>query len=108
MDSSRHGNPVLVREYISRLLHQRGWTRTSEYRAVFSAWERTIPESIAKRSKPVSFRSGRLIVVVSSAPLLDELRCFRSSEFLNLLNSDLGSHPESRNVVVQKLVFKSA
>ncbi len=108
MAARRQGKPVLASEFISRLLHQRGWTRTSEHSAVFATWERIVPKSIAERSRPVSFRSGRLIVVISSAPLLEELRCFRASEFLNLLNKELNAQPESRNVVVRKLEFKRA
>jgi len=104
--TKRKSQPTSVGEIISRVLHKRGWTRTVAHRTVFSAWGRVAPETIAARSKPLSFRSGKLLVAVSSAPLLEELRCFRSGEFLNLLNGELSRDPDGKNVVVSEIEFR--
>ena len=108
MSQPRRGQPAAAREFISRLLHRRGWNRTAEHRAVFQAWEAVAPDTIQKRTRPVSYYSGRLTVAVQSAPLLEELRCFRSGEFLNLLNHELGKHPEHRHAAVQRIEFRRA
>lgn len=106
--NKRKSQPTPVREIISKVLHQKGLTRTVAHRAVFDAWGRIAPETIALRSKPISYRAGKLLVAVSSAPLLEELRSFRSGEFLNLLNDELSRDPDGKNVVVNKVEFRRA
>jgi len=102
----RNVNAVPISEIVSQLMQKQGWSRGSEHRAVFDAWHHVVPETISKRSKAVSFRSGKLIVVVESAPLLQELYCFRQSEFLALLNQHLVNH--SDNAVVQHIEFRKS
>lgn len=48
-----------------------------------------MPPEIAARTRPLAFRNGVLSVQVRSAPLLEELRCFRRGEVLQRLNHDL-------------------
>jgi predicted nucleic acid-binding Zn ribbon protein len=97
---------VPVSDIVSRLLQQKGWSRGWEHRAVFEAWEKIVPETIGNRSRAVSFRNGKLIVVVESAPLLQELRCFRQAEFLALMNSQLVTTANS--TLVRRLEFRRA
>jgi predicted nucleic acid-binding Zn ribbon protein len=96
-----------MREVLSRLMHQRGLGRNAEHTAVFAAWGRIVPDTIAQRTRPVSFRAGRLIVAVSSAPLLEELRLFRASEFLQLLNREL-SASDGPHALVRTVEFRRA
>lgn len=107
MPAPRRSQPTLLREVLSQVLHKRGLGRRLEHRAVFEAWERIVPETIARRARPVSFRAGRLIVAVASAPLLEELRCFRASEFLQLLNREL-TGGDGPHCLVQKVEFRRA
>jgi predicted nucleic acid-binding Zn ribbon protein len=106
--SKRRTNPeaVPVSEIVSRLLQKKGWSRGWEHRAVFEAWEAVVPQTIGSRSRAVSFRNGKLIVVVESAPLLQELRGFRQAEFLSLLNSRLVTTENS--TLVRQLEFRRA
>ncbi|MBL7008395.1 MAG: DUF721 domain-containing protein [Planctomycetes bacterium] len=107
MPAPRRSQPTLIRELLSSVMQARGLGRRLEHRAVFEAWERVVPEAFAKRARPVSFRASKLIVAVSSAPLLEELRCFRASEFLRLLNHEL-TGGEGPHCLVQKVEFRRA
>lgn len=105
MAPPRRSQPTLIREILGPVLRQRGIGRGHEHRAVFEAWERVLPASFAARARPVAYRSGRLVVAVASAPLLEELRCFRASEFLRLLNHELVGG-EGPHVVVRQIDFR--
>ena len=86
----RHNaHAVRAGDILARLMQRKGWSRGGEHREVFAAWNEVVPTTIAKRSRAVSFRQGKLIVVVESAPLMQELRCFRQDEMLSLLNTQL-------------------
>ena len=90
-------------------MQQRGWNRPAEHRQVFAAWDRVVPDGIGRRTRPISFRNGRLLVLVESAPLYEELRCFRAGELLRLLNHDLAGHEssgEGLGVSVRQIEFK--
>ncbi len=101
---ARNVDAIPISEIVSRVMQKHGWSRMSEHRAVFDAWNQVVPVTIGKRTRPVSFRGGRLIVVVESAPLMQELYCFRQSEFLTLLNQYLANH--SDNAVVERIEFR--
>jgi len=103
----RRSQPTLIRELLGHVMQKRGLGRRLEHRAVFEAWERVVPEGIAQRARPVSFRAGKLIVAVASAPLMEELRCFRAGEFLRLLNHEL-TGGDGPHCLVQKVEFRRA
>ena len=54
-------------------MQKKGWSRGGEHREVFTAWSEVVPQTIGQRTRAVSFRNDRLIVVVESAPLMQEL-----------------------------------
>ena len=99
---NRHAVPIA--DLLTRFMHQKGWSRAREHRAVFGAWESIVPENIARRTRPVSFRGGTLLVIVTSAPLMEELRCFRADEFLGLLNREL--ELQAAGVTVNRVEFR--
>jgi predicted nucleic acid-binding Zn ribbon protein len=101
---ARNLDAVPISEIVSRVMQKQGWSRMSEHRAVFEAWQNVVPKTIGQRTRAVSFRGGRLIVIVESAPLMQELYCFRQSEFLTLLNQYLVNN--SDNAVVQRIEFR--
>ena len=102
----RNSEAIPISDLISRVMQRRGLSRGSEHRMVFDAWNRVVPEAIAARARPVSFRAGRLIVAVASAPLMEELRCFRAGEFLRLLNQNLSQEARAAHVVVRRVEFR--
>lgn len=104
MVSRKNPDAVPIRELLGRVIQKVGVSRSAEYRQVFKAWEQVVPESIAIRTRPVSYRNGKLLVVVDSAPLFEEMSCFRQDEFLSLLNGWLNQ----QNVIttVRNLEFR--
>tara|TARA_B110000263_G_scaffold232266_1_gene228186 strand:- start:126 stop:449 length:324 start_codon:yes stop_codon:yes gene_type:complete len=102
----RRSNPeaVPLKELLGRVLQKAGHSRSAEHRAVFSAWEEIVPETIQERTRPVSYRNGKLIVVVESAPLMNELFSFRQGEFLHLINHYL--QKQSVMTTVQSIDFR--
>lgn len=95
---------VRASDVLSRLMQKKGWSRGGEHREVFAAWSEVVPTTIGQRTRAVSFRDGRLIVVVESAPLMQELQCFRQAEFLSLLNTRLVAR--GQQVTVRQLDFR--
>lgn len=101
----RHNaHAVRAGDVLSRLMQKKGWSRGGEHREVFTAWSEVVPQTINQRTRAVSFRNGRLIVVVESAPLMQELQCFRQAEFLSLLNTRLVAR--GQQVIVRQLEFR--
>lgn len=49
------------------------------------AWVRAVGPEVARRSRPVGFRAGRLTVAFDSSALRQEVACFRSEEILRRL-----------------------
>lgn len=99
---NRNAEPIA--SILSRVLHHRGFSSTLAHREVFSAWHRVVPTAVGERTRPVSFRGGVLTVIVESAPLMEELRCFRAGEFLTLLNGELSE--AACTVAVRKVIFR--
>ena len=102
----RNYRAVHIGDLVGSFLQKRGFSRGQEHNAVFAAWERVVPAAIGERTRAVSFRNGFLTVVVPSAPLLEDLRCFRAGEFLELLNGELVRAGEC--VTVRKVDFRRA
>ena len=101
----RHNaHAVRAGDVLSRLMQKKGWSRGGEHREVFTAWSEVVPHTINQRTRAVSFRNGRLLVVVESAPLMQELQCFRQAEFLSLLNTRLVAR--GQQVIVRQLEFR--
>ncbi len=84
-----------------------GLSRGREHRKVFRAWEKVVPGPVAKHAQTATFRGGKLVVTVTSAPLLEELRCFRGGEFLGLLNEELAKDSEGGAVFIRQIEFRS-
>ena len=106
MERRRVKKPVAVSDLLAPLARRFGWSRRAAHRAVFDAWDSIAPENISARCRAVSFREGRLIVKVNSAPLLEELRCFRASEFLGLINEELNREKTGVVPVIRKVDFR--
>ena len=66
--------------------------------AVFQAWDAALGYTLARRARPVGFRSGTLTVEVESAAHMHEFQNFTGEQFKTLANARLGA-PEIRKVV---------
>ena len=108
MNQPKRYNPeaVPIIDLVNQVFQKHGLSRGTEHRLVFESWQRIAPPIYHERCKALSFRSGRLIVAVQSAPLLEELCVFRSSEFVSLLNQDLSVRGEAAHVVVRSIEFR--
>lgn len=55
-----------------------------------AAWDKAAGPELAARARPVSFRTGLLVVEVDGAPLLQEVRGFRAKALLEALRGHPG------------------
>jgi len=108
LSKSERYNPeaVPIIDLVNQVFQKHGLSRGTEHRLVFESWNRIVPPIYTERCKAVSFRNGKLIVAVQSAPLLEELRGFRDAEFVSLLNQDLSVRGEAAHVVVRTIEFR--
>jgi hypothetical protein len=95
-----------ISDLVNRVVQGMGLSRATEHRRVFEAWDAIVPPEFQGRCHAASFRSGKLIVAVESSPLLEELRCYRASEFIQLLNERLVSTADAAHVVVRNIEFR--
>ena len=70
---------------LAELIALRGFARVRGDEELHSAWKCIAGEELAGQTKPLQIARGVLTVAVSSAPLLNELVSFRSSELLGRL-----------------------
>ncbi len=74
---------------LGRILKARGMRgRLHEYR-IFSEWERTVGETIARHARPLTLRGRRLTLVVDSPAWMQQLSLLKP-EIREKLNSVLG------------------
>ncbi len=74
---------------LGRILKARGMqSRLYEYR-IFSQWERTVGQGIARHARPVSLRGRKLILVVDSPAWMQQLSLMKP-EIREKLNAGLG------------------
>ncbi len=95
-----------ISDLVNRVVQRMGLSRGTEHKRVFESWEKIVPPEFIGRCHAVAFRSGRLVVAVESSPLLEELRCYRASEFVALVNQQLASSADAAHVVVRELEFR--
>ncbi len=97
--SERRG-PVGITELVTDFARVYRLRRPDEQERVFSAWRRVVGAELNKVAWPARWRSGELLVEVSSAAHYHELSAFRSVELTRSLNQALG------NDLVKRLNFK--
>ncbi len=74
---------------LGRILKARGMqSRLYEYR-IFSEWERTVGQGIARHARPVSLRGSKLMLVVDSPAWMQQLSLMKP-EIREKLNAGLG------------------
>lgn len=67
---------------------------------VFEAWESAVGRELARRVRPVRFRTGELTLEVQSSTLLHEFASFTGEEYRRRTNEILG------RVLVIRTVFR--
>lgn len=95
-----------ISDLVNRVVQGMGLSRATEHRRVFDAWEAIVPPEFLGRCHAVAFRGGKLVVAVESSPLLEELRCYRASEFVQLLNERIAGGGDAAHVVVRSIEFR--
>jgi hypothetical protein len=98
---------VPITTIVSDVFGKMGISRGTEHRIVFDAWNSIVPTKFKSKCRASSYYNGRLIVEVKSAPLLQELKCFRQSEFVLLLNKEIQINSNNQSLIVKKIEFKS-
>lgn len=97
----KHAKPRSFESLLPALMRRFGLAQRIDHSAVAEAWDNCLPVNITERARPTKFRDGVLTVEVSSSPLLDELRCFRTAEFMELLNTHLSG------IQIRSIQFRS-
>jgi len=98
---------IPITTIVSDVFGKMGISRDTEHRIVFDAWDSIVPPKFKNKCRALSFRNGRFIVEVKSAPLMQELKCFRQSEFVMLLNQEIKFNSNNQSLIVNKIEFKS-
>ncbi|MBC8369918.1 MAG: DUF721 domain-containing protein [Planctomycetes bacterium] len=98
---------IPITTIVSDVFGKMGISRGTEHRIVFDSWNAICPPKYKSKCRAASFHNGRFIVEVKSAPLLQELRCFRQSEFVSLINQEIQFNSNNQSLVVKRIEFKS-
>lgn len=92
-------DPKRVKDPLERLMKSMGAPRADVVSSVFDRWSELVGESVAQHSKPVSLRSGTLIIAVDDPAWASQLG-WLESKLLDQLNETVGagqvSHIEVR------------
>ena len=91
--------PERIDSILDRLVSRMGITTRLEHEKAVILWEEAVGPNIARRAAAVSFKGGRLFVVVANSTWLQELALMKEGiiEKLNLL---LG-HPIVEDIVLR-------
>ncbi|MDP6962767.1 MAG: DUF721 domain-containing protein [Planctomycetota bacterium] len=98
---------VPIGSIVNDVLGTYGVSRGVEHKLVFEVWDAIVPLEFKDKCRAVYFRNGKLIIEVKSSPLLQELRCFRQSEFVSLINQEIQRGYSNQNLIVKKIEFKT-
>ena len=72
-------------------LREAGLNKSPARNRVFDAWNGVLGPAERKRTKPVRFQRGELLVEVDSSPFLHELANFRGESYRQRANESLGT-----------------
>jgi len=85
---------------LSSFLKASGLALKLPHLAIYRAWDEAAGRELARRARPVGFRSGALSVEVESAAHLHELQNFTGEQYRILANARLGA------AEIKKIVFR--
>lgn len=91
-----------VKDVLSAFLRENGWATKLRDSTVLRAWRESAAQRYGTRAKAVRFQDGELLVEVSSAAHLEELRGFTGEELREAANRRLGSER------IRRVTFKLA
>ena len=77
-----------IAELLGPAFRKNGLAKEYQHWRIFSLWEKTVGQSIAKHSRPHRFERGVLSVLVASSAWLQELQ-FMKQEIVERLNREL-------------------
>jgi predicted nucleic acid-binding Zn ribbon protein len=81
--------PEKIGSILERLISRMGISARLEREKAVILWEKAVGRSIARRAEAVSFKGGRLVVVVKDSTWLQELALMKEG-IIEKLNSLLG------------------
>ena len=96
----RRGGLHPIQEALDAFLDSSGLKASATPIRVFRAWRDAVGRAMAKRTRPVRFRRGELVVEVESAAHLQELSSFTGEGYRRRVNARMGKE------VVETVVFK--
>ena len=88
MSEGKHPRPKRLGDLVAEVMKTTAGPRRKELAAISLAWSRAVGPNVARRSRPVGFRGGNLVVHFESAVLRQEVECFRKAEILERLSEE--------------------
>jgi hypothetical protein len=98
------GGTSSLGDALNVFLHSTGLAARLRDTRVFDTWTETIGPKLACHVKPVRFDEGELVVEVSSAAHLNELKSFTGDAFRRQANERLVKH--GHRATIRRVVFK--
>ena len=100
-EQRKRGGISSIQDVLDSYLKETGITKSRGIVArVFEAWCSSVGRELARRARPVRFRSGELTLEVESSALLHELASFTGEEYRRRTNQILG------NELVHRTIYK--
>lgn len=93
MREGKSPKPRQLGELIAEVMKSTAGPRRRQHTALCLAWIRAAGADVARRSRPVGFRGGNLVVCFESAVLRQEVEGFRKAEILDRLSVE---YPDRR------------
>jgi len=90
---ARKSSPHRIGDLVATLMRKAVRPGRRDFGEVSMAWVRAVGPEVARRSRPVGFREGRLTVSFDSSALRQEVASFRAEELLTRLREEC---PETR------------
>jgi predicted nucleic acid-binding Zn ribbon protein len=89
LDAPGGDDPVRVDSLLDRVADRLGGPRTDVVAAIFGHWNELVGESVAARSRPVSLRDGRLLVIAEDGAWATQLR-FLTADLIGRISEKVG------------------
>ena len=87
---SRYSHPVHINEVLRELIgNNSGTLFSNEDVKIFKIWKQVVDEEISSHAKPISFKNGKLVLMVIDPIWRNELN-FLKSDIIASLNKFLG------------------
>jgi hypothetical protein len=97
-------NPVLIKEFIQRILKAYNLERPLKRHNSVLLWNDIVENGIKQKTKAVSYKDGKLFVEVETSTLRNEL-LFKKEGYIRELNQRIGERAVENIVFINRRSF---